>query len=296
VNVVTPLVSVITSISYDHMDVLGDTLTKIAGEKAGIIKPGVPVVSAPQDPEAMAVIEATCRERAAPLYLAEAAESLPPTEELSAARRYRAAQQFKLAGLPGVFETPLLGEHQLVNTAVAARALELQAKNERGLKLGPEQIRQGLRQVSWPGRLEVVENKPGQALLVVDGAHNAESARRLAQALNRENFYYEEIVFVVGVFQDKDVEGIFRELRESHLPVKAFILTKSESPRALAVADLKRRAGFEGDNTARVVLAEDVKAALKTARELSGPLDLICATGSLSITAEVQKAVLSFKF
>ncbi len=285
VNVVTPLVSVITSISYDHIEVLGDTLALIAGEKAGIIKPNVPIISAPQALEASAVIEAISREKNAPLFTVVSGKALPevkPDEQ----HRYRLFQQFILPGLPGTFETPLLGEHQLINAAVAAKALQLQAQNERGLKLELEQIREGFRRVSWPGRLEVLQDQP---LLIVDGAHNAESARRLAQSLNRDNFYFERIVFVIGAFADKDIEGIFGELKQAGLPVAAYILTKSQQPRALSPAELKKRGFGENLPEVPVVLTENVSEALTEAQKLARPLDLICATGSLYITAEVRE-------
>lgn len=294
VNVVEPLVSVITSISLDHMAVLGDTLAKIAAEKAGIIKPGVPVVSAPQVPEALNVIEAKCQEKNAPLHLVEAAQWLPPPEGLSEQHRRRLFQRFKLPGLPEVFELPLLGDHQLINAAVAAKALEIQAQNERGLPVSPAQLAQGFRQVEWTGRLEVLEDKPNAPLLVVDGAHNAESARRLGHALNRMNFYYRRVVFIVGTSGDKDVEGIFRELRYAYLLPAAFILTRSHNPRALSPADLKRR-GFgtelPNEKDPPVIVAESVAEAVATARRLADPLDLICATGSLFVVAEVQELI-----
>lgn len=294
VNVVEPLVSVITSISLDHMAVLGDTLDKIAAEKAGIIKPGVPVVSAPQAPEAQAVIEVVCREKGAPLHVVEPAQWLPPTAGLSEYNRYQRSQRFRLSGFPEILETPLLGDHQLINVAIAAKALELQAWQPGGLKLTGAQIAEGLRQVEWAGRLEVLEDKPGAPLLVVDGAHNAESARRLRHALNRVNFYYQRVIFIIGTSSDKDIEGIFRELRHAYLVTAAFILTKSHHPRALDPAEVKRR-GFGSapltEQDPPVILAQSVNEALETARKLAGPLDLICATGSLFVAAEIREAV-----
>ncbi|NWJ97671.1 MAG: bifunctional folylpolyglutamate synthase/dihydrofolate synthase [Chloroflexi bacterium] len=303
VNVVEPLVSVITSISLDHIAVLGDTVAKIAAEKAGIIKPGIPVVVAPQVAEALAVIEEVCREKASPLEVVEAAESLSPAQELSEHNRGQKFQRVRLSGQPEIFELPLLGEHQLINVALAAKVLEALA--QRGLKVEPEQIAEGFRQVAWPGRLEVLEDKPGRPLLVVDGAHNAESAMKLGQALNRINFYYQRVIFIVGTSSDKDVEGIFRELRQSSdgaalpqssdgaaLP-QAFILTRSNHPRALSPAKIQQRGFGSAPLSAeepRVMLTESVSEALEVAHSLAQPLDLICATGSLFVVAEVREA------
>ncbi len=182
-NVVEPLVAVITSISYDHTQVLGNTLEQIATEKAGIIKPGASVVCAPQEDEALAVVEATCRKRGARLALVgrdwtwEGANS-----------------SFQVAGPLGAYaplSIPLLGIHQLVNATTAVAAID--ALRWRGIEVAPEYIREGLENVCWPGRLEVLARQP---LVVVDGAHNADSARisTLTAILGRTSIYEKRVV------------------------------------------------------------------------------------------------------
>jgi dihydrofolate synthase/folylpolyglutamate synthase len=178
-NVITPLASVITSLSYDHMHLLGDTLAEIAGEKAGIIKPGVPVVSAPQLPEALAVLERTAAERGAPLsligrdwlYAVEAHDLDGQTFSVRPARAGRGGPAIHL-------ETALLGAHQALNGAVAYAALE--ALRARGVPIPDGAIAAGFKQVDWPGRFEIVNRQ--SPTFVLDCAHNGDSARRLVEA------------------------------------------------------------------------------------------------------------------
>jgi len=291
VNVVTPLVSVISSISYDHTDVLGDTLTKIAGEKAGIIKPGVPVISAEQHPEAQAVIEQFCAEKQTTLYQVGQdflVRAIPASQSLSPEQRYYQHQRVELSA--PAFDTkfeanlPLLGAHQQQNAALALGAVLLQSQQPGGLAVTKEALVRGLESVSWPSRLEVMRDEPGQSLVLIDGAHNAESAARLRDALG-QNYYFEKLYFVVGSSSDKDIEGIFRELNRPPQPA-GFILTRSVHPRAAQPEMLLER-GFTGSDSA-VQLTDKVAEALQLAQQLAGPLDLICITGSLFATAEAR--------
>ncbi|OGO44796.1 MAG: hypothetical protein A2Z05_03155, partial [Chloroflexi bacterium RBG_16_60_22] len=194
-NVVRPQVCVMTSISYDHMDVLGDTLTKIAGEKAGIIKPGAAVVAAPQFPEAMAVIERVCRERGVPLV------RVGEDVTWRAGAFSPEGQSFRVKGLKGEYDLriPLLGEHQLENAAAAVAAVEaLDAA------IPAAAVVDGLARVKWPGRLHVLRRAPW---VVVDAAHNAYSMKRLGEALQR-HFKYDHLTLILGFGGDKDVAGM----------------------------------------------------------------------------------------
>ncbi len=173
-NVVTPLVSVITSISLEHTQYLGNSLTEIAREKCGIIKPGVPVVSAPQAAEVLAVIRQTCAERNCPLTVVQ-----PPW--------------------PG-YEIPLIGAHQRINCAIAVAALRAS-----GLRLTNEQLPEGLKRTQWPGRFQVIGN------VVVDGAHNPAAAELLAATL-RERYAGQPLLLIIGVLKDKDYPGMCRLL------------------------------------------------------------------------------------
>jgi len=174
-NVVTPVVAVITSISYDHTAILGDTLTQIATEKAGIIKSDVPVVSAPQTGEALAVIKSTCRRRDAPLTLVgcDWTWQAGPADLDGQMFTIRHGQD----SLEGLW-LPLLGAHQQVNATTSVAALSV--LREAGAIVPQEAIRQGLRAVYWPGRLEILGRAP---LVVADSAHNGDSANKLQTSL-----------------------------------------------------------------------------------------------------------------
>lgn len=261
-----PDVCVLTSISLDHMAVLGDTIEKIAGEKAGIIKPGVPVVSAPQSPEAMEVFRAATRSRGAELI------------EMGRAVTWQARgadtvnQRLIVRGLKDVYDLtiPLLGRHQLENAAAAVAALEVLGVNR-------EAIVEGLAKVQWPGRMEVLRRAP---LLVTDGAHNGDSARRLVEAL-KEYFTFDRSILVIGMSADKNSASMVTEFAPFFDRV---IVTASEHPRASSPAHLAAEFARHG---IRVRETNSVPEALEQALDGAGAGDLICATGSLFVVAEV---------
>jgi dihydrofolate synthase/folylpolyglutamate synthase len=269
-NVVRPKVCAITSVSLDHTEVLGHTLAQIAREKAGIIKPGCTVVSAPQHPEVRSVMSATCLERGARLIEAGQDIAWRLTESTDC------SQSFRLSGLRGSYDLaiPLLGEHQLENAAVAVGVSEVLAGL--GAMVSAESIAAGLSRVSWPGRLQILRRDP---LLVVDGAHNADSARKLAKALP-EYFRFAKAILVVGTSRDKDVAGIVDGL----LPLsKHVIVTRSRNPRAADISVLATEFSRRG---AKVKTAETVGSAVEVALREAGPRDLVCVTGSLFLVAE----------
>jgi dihydrofolate synthase/folylpolyglutamate synthase len=272
-NVVRPAVSVITSISYDHTEVLGDTLTQIATEKAGIIKPGSTVVSSPQPPEAMAVIEGVCRERGVRLVKVGGDVSW---ERIASSLQ---GQSFKLKGLRGEYNLslPLLGEYQLENAATAVVTTEVLA--EQGIVVSAESIAAGLAGVHWLGRLQVLRQKPW---FVVDCAHNAYSAKKLAEAL-RQYFDFERAVLILGVSADKDIGGMVAELAPLGGTV---IVTTTRHPRALEPAKLATQLSKQGI-TPEVVA--NVASAVDLALAKAKPEDLICATGSIFVVAEVME-------
>ena len=296
-NIVTPLVAVITSLSYDHTPYLGSTLPLIAREKAGIIKDGAVVVSAPQSPEAMAVIEEVCQERGALLFRVgeqwtwQGGETNLEGQSFTVHLNNPGARSGDLrpSGRQ-VYDflsheprrhrywMPLLGEHQLVNATTAVAVAELLPGL--GVHISQEAIAQGLRQVRWPGRLEVLSRAP---FLVVDGAHNADSAHKLAAAL-RKCFQYERLFLIFGASLEKDVDGMLREL----LPLAhRVIVTQAQHPRATAVQPLREELLARGyEPLASNSVAEALDCALRLAQER----DLICATGSLFVAAEVREA------
>ena len=277
-NIVTPLVAVITSLSYDHTPYLGSTLPLIAREKAGIIKDGAVVISAPQSPEAMAVIEETCQEKGALLF--RVGEQWTWQEEEANLEGQSFTVHLNNPREPHThrYWIPLLGEHQLTNATTAVAVADLLP--ELGVHISEEAIAQGLRYVRWPGRLEVLSRAP---FLVVDGAHNADSAHKLAEAL-RKYFQYERLILVFGSSLDKDMDGMLREL----LPlVHLAIVTQAQHPRATEVQSLREAFLAQGCNA---LSSPNVAEALEFALRLAQERDLICATGSLFVVAEMREA------
>jgi len=275
-NVVKPEVCVITSISYDHMDVLGDTLTQIATEKAGIIKPGCVVVCSPQFPESMAVIERVCRGWG--VRLVRVGSDVTWQRQAFSPE----GQSFGLSGMLGSYELeiPLLGEHQLENAATAVAVVEVLA--ELGAKISTESVTAGLAQVHWPGRLQILRREPR---VIVDGAHNADSAKRLVKALERY-FDFDRLFLIFGASSDKNITGMVAELASLSSKV---IVTRSRHPRAVEPDELVSefsKWGVIPETT------ENVASAVELALSRAEPGDLICATGSLFIVAEVMEYML----
>ena len=270
-NVVKAEVCVISSISFDHTDVLGNTLAQIATEKAGIIKPGSIVVSSPKSSEAALVIERVCQEKGARLIRVGREVTWQVTMFDSS------GQRFRIKGLNGDYELfiPLLGAHQLENAASAVAALEALATM--GVRVSPESIAVGLAKVQWSGRLEILRTEP---MLVVDGAHNAESASRLKEALQRY-FSFGLLILIVGTSWDKDIPGIIAELAD--LPGADIIVTQSRHPRAVAPSGLKTEFSKHG---LEPLVADSVVSAIDRALSIAKPRDLICITGSIFVVAE----------
>ena len=269
-NVIQPEVGIITSISLDHTDVLGNSLAEIAREKAGIIKPGSMVVTSPQLDEVAQVIEKTCRSCKAELVRV-GSDVVWQSLGFDAER-----QLLQVKGKLGSYELsiPLLGRYQLENAATAVAALEVLVS--KGFKISRDSIINGLAQVSWPGRFQILSHRP---LLVVDGAHNPDSARKLKQSLV-QYFAFDRAILVIGVSSDKDVAGIISEL----VPLfDKVIVTRSRHPRAMSLEQLIavfRRCGIE------VQAVEAVSEALSLALSMAGARDLVCVAGSLFVVGE----------
>lgn len=260
-NVILPAACAITTIDYDHMDKLGNTLTEIAGEKAGILKPGVPAVSSPQSPEALRAI----LQKGSPRF---------PRFRLLRNRGF--VLRFKVdepGGRPYEVELPALGEHQAAN---AATALGLVARS--GAAVTPEIVRRAFRKVRLPGRVEVVGRRPW---VIVDAAHNPVSARALAAAL--KTVKRRRTILVFGASADKDYGEMLRTL----LPGSDLaIFTRAAHPRAAATSDLLRHAKGRA-----AVAAGSVARALALARKAARPDDAIVVTGSFYVAGEALAQV-----
>ncbi len=285
-NVVIPRVSVIASISLDHVAVLGDTLAQIAREKAGIIKPGVPVVASPQHEEAREVIHQVAADKHAPLVAVTDGLSFEidgNPHHVTPHRQNLNGQDFiwECADDPMTLDLKLLGRHQLENaTTVLATISTLR---ESGMTIPEEAVYAGMANVQWPGRFEILGRNP---FIIIDGAHNADSAHQLVATL-RGFFPRERLHFVFGSSNDKDIAGMFAEL----LPHAASLtITRSHSQRAADPAHLVELASTFQVNP---IIEPDITRAFRIARDRAGQMDVVCATGSLFIVGEVRAAWLA---
>ncbi len=283
-NVCRPLVAVITSISFDHMDLLGDRLASIAREKAGIIKPGVPVVSGVTVPEARQVIEAVSRDRGAPLQQLGAdfhfryeAGRVAPSGGGFVVQRPRMTVTTAGRSWP-VMELGLLGEHQAANAAVATVCVE--QLRRLGIPVTDTAVRTGLAEVHWPARLEVFGGRP---LVVLDCAHNLASAQALVDTL-LVSFPAGRRWLVFAGSSDKDLAGML-ELLAPHV-AHAFLTASHSNARSVPPAQLA--ALVRPETALPVTLCPTPEQAWHAARKAAGPDDLICITGSVYLAGELR--------
>lgn len=291
-NVLTPVACAIAPISYEHTEVLGSTLAQIAGEKAGILKPGVPAASAAQEPEARAVIAAQARRVGAPLawvgedWRAERLSGRAGRQTEHRADGAAGGTEFDIVGPEGVryeqLQVSLQGAHQRENAVLAVALVHQGLAGQRSAlrALLPQAVREGLATARWPGRFEVVGQRPR---VVLDGAHNRASARRLAEALR--DLPERGLVLVVGASGDKDLEGIFEELAPA---ARAVIVTRAAHPRS---APTERLAHVAGRFAADVQVTANVPEGVAAAVALASPTDVVCVTGSLFVVGEARQAL-----
>lgn len=297
-NVITPRVSIITSISYDHTQLLGSTLTQIAGEKAGIIKPGVPVVSHSQPAEATIVIERVAKDQQAKLIclgrhwrgrpiLSAAGGAIATSMSASLDRQVfdvkqvafrRCAETPNPNNLEGQYDMPLLGMHQVDNATGVIAAIDAIRDDlvAVGLNLQPA-VRTGLHTVRWPGRFEIMRASPP---LVVDGAHNVDSVNKLATAL-AEMFTGKRWTLIFGCYKDKDAEGMIRALAPR---TSRWIMVQPNNPRALPIDELMQLAK---QRNLRATAAATAKEALESIRNSN---EAVCVVGSLTLAGEARAA------
>ena len=274
-NIVTPKVSVITSLSYDHMAVLGNTLTLIAGEKAGIIKPGVPVVSSPQKDEALQVLERVANEKSAELTLIGRDVTFELIESSLEGQKFILHPSSFILH-PLVFNIPLLGNHQVENAATAYAALKASR-----IPITDEQIQKGFSQVQWRARFEVARR---ETPVIFDSAHNQDSFAKLRETLDAY-FPDKKVYLIFGASEDKNIPGMFAEMKPK---IKKIILTRADHPRALEVEQIRELADQAGVESEAVT---PVKAALARALELSSKDgSIVLSAGSMFVTAEVMSA------
>lgn len=275
-NVLRPLVSVITSLSYDHTHLLGDSLTEIALEKAGIIKPGIPVVLATQQIEAERAVRRVAEQRGAPLQQLNRQWHYAPGARDLTGQDLRVWQDGEEQ--QAELRIPLLGHHQVQNAALAYAALRV--VEDSGLPVPAQDIRRGMQAVRWPGRFQLISEQPP---IVLDCAHNRDSALRLRIALD-DYFPGRPVSMVFGASADKDVRGMLLELSPR---ISRLILTQSDHPRAEDPAQLAQIAdsfGWEYESVSPV--AEAMQFAVRT----SPAEHVVLATGSLFVVGSALAA------
>lgn len=285
-NICEPVVTAITPVGFDHQQYLGDTLTSIAGEKAGIVKPGVPVIIAPQEVEAMKAIVARCQELNAPMI-----ETSKPFEvEAAAGAENIGRYRFRYRTSVGEYDARLnlRGRHQITNALVAIHIAE--QLRIAGFDIPSPAIVEGLGKAEWPGRLEMIRVSPSQAPLLppvlLDGAHNVAGARALRDFLD-EHFSDVPITVIFGAMADKAIaemaEIIFPAARQIILTKIANVRAAEPSAMAEAIASLNQN----------VVCANNIAEALTEASRVTPPEGLIVACGSLFLAGEIKQSATS---
>ncbi|MEG1397760.1 MAG: folylpolyglutamate synthase/dihydrofolate synthase family protein [Raoultibacter sp.] len=281
--IAAPEVCAIASIALDHTAYLGKTLAAIAGEKAGIIKRGVPVVSWPQEAPALAVVEQVAAAHETTVRTPDFSQLTVTSVATLTHPRYR----FSYKGYTDL-EIGLMGSYQPFNATLALEVVE--TLREKGWNITDAALRDGLAQTKWPGRFEVVAHDP---IFVVDGGHNIQGAQALVDSL-RASFPDVHPVFIIGVLKDKD----YPEMLEIVMPLgAAFITITPDNPRALPADKLASAIRWTCQDmlgctaSKRTFVARDIPDAIARAKEIAGPEGLVCAFGSLYSIADIKAAL-----
>jgi len=271
-NVIQPTLSIITNVSVEHREYLGRTIREIAGEKAGIIKAQTPVITGARQKQALSVIQAVAATRSAPVY------------RLGKDFRTRrhSSGTFTYYGMDHTWhglEAGLLGRHQVDNAAKVLAACEMLGRKR--VRISQEQIREGLLQTRWPGRLEIVCSDP---FVMLDGAHNLAAARNLAGFLSN-HLIRRDITLVIGILDDKP----YRAMLQALVPVcRRVILTQPRIDRRLPAQTLLP---IVKEFTDDVTVVPDVQNAVLRAIKTAGADDAVCIAGSLYVVGEAKEAL-----
>lgn len=276
-NVIIPKVSVITSISMDHINILGNTIEEIAKEKSGIIKEDVPVILYPQKKEAEDVILKAAHNNDSKVYYVKTDDG-----NLKGIDYDNITQNVQVNGLNGIYnvDLPLLGEHQILNLCVAIKAVEVLCQVEK-IQYNKEIIEESLKDVKWIGRLETLNRNP---LIVIDGAHNIDGIRVLKNNI-RKYFKYNKMYLLLGILADKQVDEMIKEI--TPMAEKIFALTP-HSDRAELSEDLKREIEKVNQN---VEAFDDYNEAINEALKVAEDDDLILVSGSLYMIGDMRKII-----
>ena len=271
-NIVNPSVSIITNVAYDHKDILGKTIGKIAYEKSGIIKNNTPVVSAASG-DALKIIENIAKENNSSVHRIN-------KKNIKRIYSNNNCQEFAIKGILKEYsvKTKMLGEHQGQNIAVALGAVELLQMN--GVFISDTSILEGIEKASIPGRTEIVRKSP---MVLLDGAHNPAGIKTLKHTLEND-FFYKRIILVLGILADKDID----EMLSTIVPLADIvILTKPKNNRAWNINQIRKKLEKEGV-LAEIIEIDDVKNAVSHALSIAEDKDIICVTGSLYTVGEAR--------
>ena len=270
-NIITPMVSIITNISLDHQQFLGETIEEIAFEKAGVIKNDIPVITA-ADKKALKIIEKTVIEKNSPLryikkdYIRRISKNIDrQIFHIELERDY-------------TIETSLLGRQQGENIAIVLAAIEELRKQ--GLKISDESIKNGIKKTNTPGRMELISRKP---LILLDGAHNIAGIKVLKE--NLLDFNYDKLILVFGVLKDKNYSDMIDIISEN---ADIIILTQPDTSRASPVNSIIKLI----DETKKVYVTTKVRDAVDQALKVVGKKDMICITGSLYTVGEAREILM----
>lgn len=273
-NILDPMLTVITSISYDHVGILGTTLKEIATEKAGIIKEGVPLVLYPVEEEAREAIVSVAKMKNCEInsVASNDAEFIKIIEEekMYQVVRYN-NEEYKLA---------LLGTHQVINFSVVMKIVE--SLRKLGYTISNENVKNALKNVVWKGRMEVVANKP---YILLDGAHNLGGIEKLKESLNKY-FNYSKLILIIGILGDKDVEHMLEKIIPS---AEEIITVTPNSPRAMSATELKSK--IERITSKKVSSFDRYEEAFGYAKDISNEDDMILICGSLYMIGDMRKIV-----
>ena len=282
-NIADPCISILTDIDFDHQKFLGNTLTEIAREKAGILRRNGVAVLLPQHPEVndaigLAILEANARPVSAVMFMPTVT---PPAENLSPGESFR-RYSLEYMGREITVESPLLGRHQVRNVALAIAAA--QQLNSFGFRIAPGHVESGIRHTDWPARFQVAPASPDFPETVLDVAHNPAGAWALRSALS--TFYDgRPLTLIFGVMRDKAL----REIAEILFPLaERVIATHARNPRAATLEEIAEAARHTGTEA---ILAESVPAAMERARQISSPSGVVVVTGSIYIVGEALAAL-----
>ena len=277
-NVVEPLVSLITNSSLDHEHVLGNSVYEIAKEEAGIIKNGCIAVTASDNDDVINIYKTRCSSENVQLIIVG-------KDIIFKRLNYDLkSQTFSVNGISNIYDDcklNLLGKHQIVNASTAIGAIE--ALITKGIKVSKSSIYNGLEKTIWKGRLDIIKNNP---LVILDGAHNVDSAQKLKETLIEitELNNFGKIIFIVGIFQDKDLDNILKIFGKIG---DILIATRAKTDRS---ADAQTIADIGKYYFKQINIKEDVEDAIKYALKITNKNDIICVSGSLYVVAEALKS------